>query len=665
MRTPFLSVAVVTLGLMLATTARAEDGVDVTYQERLEQFQLAYTTSPGEQKTTVQTARALHFDAFGKRFDINLEINHSLLTAIQRELGEDHFQVYRGDIVDLPNSWARLVIADGLPRGTLWDGNELMAIEVAANEKTGIEEAFIFRLSDLQIAPGALACSEIGIAKDAGELAKAVLSEVTANIAQGPGATSQIDLAVIGDYEFTADKGADASLELTTRMNNIDGIFSTQLGVQINVNRVDTFAANDDPFSDETESGALLDELTDYRFATAEQYANGLTHLFTGRTLDGSTVGVAYSEALCSRRYGAGLTQGTHNLTMDSLIAAHEIGHNFGAPHDGTSGSACEAESQDFLMAPRLNGSDQFSACSITQMQDDVSGAPCITAMPSTDVAMVAGSQSATALLGDAATIMFEANSVGTENASGVNVDVTIPAGVSLNTASVSSGSCSSGAGTVSCTIGAVAAGSGATITLDATTEAVGNADFIATVSADTDADGGNNEATIRLTIDPAVDLVMTQATAAQVVVNQSTTIRPTVENRSSIAASNVTVSIAADAGIRVDSASWAPGSCSIANTLVTCEADSLAAQEIGTLQLGITGASEGSQSYTMSVVAAETDRNTSNNEASGQVTVNPEATAPPTNNSSGGGGGSIGWLSLLFLFLTHLVPLRRAGNAR
>jgi len=663
MHARFLSVAAVFLGLMLVTIARAEDGINVTYQERLEQLQLLYATPRVEQKITTPMVGSIQFDALGKRFDINLEVNHSLLNAMQRKLGDHQFEIYRGDIAGLPNSWARLVIADGLPRGMLWDGDGLMAIEVVTNEKTGAEEAFIYRLSDLQIAPGALACSEISIAKNAAELAKAVLSEVTANVAQGPGATSQIDFAVIGDYEFTSDKGADASLELTTRMNNVDGIFSMQLGVQINVNRIDTFAANDDPFSDVTDSSDLLDDLTDYRFATPAQYANGLTHLFTGRTLEGSTVGIAYSEALCSRRYGAALTQGTHSVTLDSLIAAHEIGHNFGAPHDGTSGSACEAEPQDFLMAPRLNGSDQFSACSITQMQDDVSNAPCISAMPSTDLAMVVGSQSATALLGNAATITFEANSIGTEDASGVNVDVTIPAGVSLNSVSASSGSCAGGAGTASCVIGAVAAGSGVTITLDATTEAVGSADFVASVTADTDAVGGNNEATIRLTIDPAVDLVMTAATAAQVVVNQSTTIRPTIENRSSIAASNVAVNIAVDAGIRVDSASWTPGSCSIANNLVTCDADSLAAQASDTLQLGITGASEGSQSYTISVVAAETDRNTSNNEASGEVTVNPEVTTPPPDNSSGGGGGSIGWLSLLLLVLTRLVPPKRVSN--
>lgn len=316
MHARFLSVAAVSLGLMLVITARAEDDINVAYQERLEQLQLLYATPRVEQKITAPMVGSMQFDAFGQRFDIDLEVNHSLLNVVQRKLGDHQFEIYRGEIAGLPNSWVRLVIADGLPRGMLWDGDGLMAIEVVTNEKTGAEEAFIYRLSDLQIAPGALACSEIGIAKNAGELAKAVLSEVTANAEQGPGATSQIDLAVIGDYEFTSDKGADASLELTTRMNNVDGIFSMQLGVQINVNRIDTFAANDDPFSDVTDSSDLLDDLTDYRFATPAQHANGLTHLFTGRTLEGSTVGIAYSEALCSRRYGAALTQGTHSVTL-------------------------------------------------------------------------------------------------------------------------------------------------------------------------------------------------------------------------------------------------------------------------------------------------------------------------------------------------------------
>ena len=35
---------------------------------------------------------------------------------------------------------------------------------------------------------------------------------------------------------------------------------------------------------------------------------------------------------------------------------AHEFGHNFGAEHDGVTGSVCASVSGDFLMSPALNG---------------------------------------------------------------------------------------------------------------------------------------------------------------------------------------------------------------------------------------------------------------------------------------------------------------------
>jgi hypothetical protein len=446
-------------------------------------------------------------------------------------------------------------------------------------------------------------------------------------------------------------------------MNNVDGIFSMQLGVQINVSRIDTFSSNNDPFTDQLDAGTLLDELTDYRNSTSAQYANGLSHLFTGRNLDTTTVGIAYTGALCSRRFGAGLTQGTHNVTTDSLIVAHELGHNFGAPHDGTSGSACESETGNFLMAPRVSSVDQFSSCSIEQMQDDVNRASCITALPSTDLAIVPASQPAAVLLGDSATVRFDANSVGTDTASGVSVDVSIPAGVNLESVSATSGTCVSGAGTVSCSIGTVAAGSGATVTLTAATSTVGMAQFVATVSAASDANGNNNQATVQVTVDPAVDLVATAAATAAIALDGSTTLRPNIENRASIAATGVSVAVTPDAGIAIDTASWSAGSCSITDNVATCQATSLAAQSNTQLQLGVTGVSAGSRSYTVNVSAAEIDRDGSNNNVSGRLTVGSASPPPASNDESG--TGSTGWMSLFALLAAAFMMADRRKNLR
>ena len=652
-------VIAVLFSLILLVSARAENSFDIVYQEPLTQLQMVHAPSSGQQKPGVATLRNLAFEAYGKRFDINLEVNHTLLDAAQRGSLGSGVEVYRGDITGMPNSWVRLVVANDAPRGVLWDGNELWAIEVGTSETTGKEQPFIFRLDDLQVTLGALTCSHGRTASSAGEFATAMLTEGSAVVAQGLGASSQIDFAVIADYEFTRDKGAGVDTALISRMNIVDGIFSAQLGVQLNVNRIDTYTTNNDPFGNQTASGELLDDLTDFRFATPSQNTNGLSHLFTGRNLDTSTVGIAYTGALCSRRYGAGLTQGTHSEVMDSLIAAHEIGHNFGAPHDGTSNEACSSEPQDFLMAPRLNGSDTFSACSITQMQDDVNRASCISAMPSTDVAIVAGSQSAAALLGDTATFTFEANSIGTETVNNANVDVTVPSGITLSSVSTTMGNCTSGAGSVSCAIGSIAAGSGATVTLTVMASTIGSADFGATVTADVDDNGSNNQATVRLTVDPAVDLVSTAAALTQVSLNESTTILPGVENRSSISATGVTVTVTPSAGISLDSASWSAGSCSIAANIVTCQASSLAAQSNDSLQIALTAITEGSQSYTVTVDATESDRDIANNNVSGQISVNSVTI------EEDGGAGSLGWLSVLLLFFAGWPNTRFGGYVR
>lgn len=654
MRFVKMSVTAVFLSLILLKIASAENGIELSYQEPLERFQIGYSTLTGAQQPGMAHARSMRFDAFGRHFSINLDVNRSLFDAAQRERLDPRIEIYRGDIAGVPGSWVRLVMVENVPRGMLWDGTELWAIDVRTNPATGVENPFVYRLNDLQIPPGALTCSETGIAKNAGELAKVVLAEVRESAVQGPEATSQIDVAVIGDYEFTSAQITDAAVELTTRMNNVDGIFSTQLGVQLNVNGLDTYSSNDDPFTDEPDAGLLLDELTDYRFATPAQYDNGLTHLFTGRTLEGSTAGIAYTGALCSRRYAAGLTQATHTMAVDSLIAAHELGHNFGAPHDGTSGSACEDETGGYLMAPQINGSDEFSSCSITEMEDDVSAASCISAMPSTDIAIVAGQAPSTILLGDTASLTFDANSVGSEDASGVNVDVTIPAGMTLESVSTTAGSCTDGGGTASCAIGAIASGSGVTVTLTAQASSMGDADFVASVTADADADGSNDQATISVSVEPAVDLIATAAATAQVLIDQSTTIRPGIENRSSIAATGVTLTVTPEAGITIDNASWSPGSCSIADNVVTCDAASLAAQSNTTLQVGVTGTSSGSRSYSLEVSAAEIDRDPANNNASGQVSVTSPPVDAPSNTD--GGGGSAAWLSLLFLMLVSFV---------
>ena len=621
--------------------------------------------------------RTLEFDAYGRRFELQVERNERMkFVSASRTPG---VEALRGTVVGAAGSWVRLTRTPAGMFGLLFDGQALYAIEPAA---TAAEHAVgpmevqgdapvIYRLADTLMPPGEATCGVVSLdrlpalrATTAQQAFDGIAGELQALAATLP--TRQIEVAMVGDFEFSGlafSGGLTPEAAIAARMNIVDGIYSSQIGVKIIVADVSVFKTTNDPFTSTTVPSTLLNELATWRQTTPAQNARGLTHLLTGRDLDGTTVGIAFLGSVCNVRAAAGLTQGTLSATSSALVIAHEMGHNFGASHDGEAGSVCEATPQTFLMAPRLSGSDQFSACSVSSITPVVNAARCIVALniPDADLDLPATTRR---LRGQAFDYTFNVRSVGATTVDGLAATVTLPAGLSANSSAVAGGNpCTASGNTLACSVGSLAPQATRAITVNLTPQQSGTPTLAVTLTATNDASAGNNSAQVSFTVDPSADLdVAVSAAPASFVSGATTQLTATVRHLAGDPVSDARLTFEVPDGLSVTALGANALGCTLQGPTLTCLPTSLAAGASQSVALTLTGTVAGSRTLRAAIAATLGDPVTANNSAQATVeTTTPQITVSASGGGGGGGGGSLGFGSLLAMLLLR----RNRGPSR
>ncbi|MEM6818918.1 MAG: M12 family metallo-peptidase [Pseudomonadota bacterium] len=655
---------IIVLAGMLASAAAAAEPVSpvtVKYSEPLrlieEPARLAINGAPD--------SRRLQFDAFGKRFDVALTPNRSL--SLERQNGGSAFVAWKGKLEGIDNSWARISFIDGAPQGMISDGEQLYAIE----KHGGADTPIVFRVEDLEFAEGALACPVHKTTHTAAELIgdlNRTLEVQQPPVGRALGATRQIDIGVVADTSFTdlAANNADPQGAVLARMNTVDGIYSDQLQLQFNVAQLEILTGPNDPFTDQTDAGDLLDEVAVFRASTPQREGQGLTHLFTGRNLDGSTAGIAFLDVVCfqfrgtgGRNFGVGLTQSTFGAATDAIIAAHEFGHNFSAEHDGEDGSVCVSEPETFLMAPRVASNTTFSPCTLNLVQNAAAAASCIRTLSVAEISISAQPDPLGVLADTPVTTAFTVLNEGTEPVTNIVVDIPIPSDLVLQSVSSTDGDCTSSATAAQCTLNVLASTVSFDVTIQVQASTGGVRDIAATVSSTEDTNAGNNSATSRVVFEAAVDIDVNGGSATATTTTTAD-VPVQVNNLSDDVADDVVVVLTPDSGLTIESASWSGvGSCVLDMGVATCTAQTVGASAQTTIDLDVTSGQTGSRSIAAEATTSTTDINTANNTSAATVTINTAAAPPPPNNGGGGGGGgAVTWLLALFAGL--LVRRRR-----
>lgn len=308
------------------------------------------------------------------RFD--LQHNTALVKNLDLSVYPGEFTLYRGKIQGETDSWARFTDNNGKISGAYFDGTNLFLVDPVADIQDSLQDRRLFDRNDNSLAVyNANSIRHSGLcALENHSTAQAFdFSQYTHDLEVMTSAVAgkQISVALVADVEYSTSSSTNANLEMITEMNVVDAIFSEQVGVQLTI--VSSTVLDNNGTLTSTDAITLIEAFGPYIRDTSGN--PGAAHLFTGKNLNGSTIGIAYVGALCNN-YAVGVTQRYNAVT--ALVAAHEFGHNFGSPHDNQSGSACASTNGTFLMNPSINGSDQFSACSLEQMSFLVNNASCI-----------------------------------------------------------------------------------------------------------------------------------------------------------------------------------------------------------------------------------------------------------------------------------------------
>jgi hypothetical protein len=295
------------------------------------------------------SGQAAQFDAYGRRFTLTLADNERVLSKLpaQRKLQLQRYHLMRGALEGQPGSWVRLTESAAGVEGAIWDGQDLYAVtsysRIADQLTTPLavspNQTVVYKLSDTR---DALPKDFCGLEGDSDAVRTQKLTPVaqyrqlvgelqTTAAAQ---VSRQIEIALVADSAFAAAEPVDPVAAMLARLNIVEGIFSEQVGLLVLATEVRVIPAEEDPFTT-TQAVSLLEQMGKYRAANPAVRARGLAHLMTGKNLDGTTAGIAYVNSACEAERGVSLSERSYGTTISAIVMAHELGHNFGAPHDG------------------------------------------------------------------------------------------------------------------------------------------------------------------------------------------------------------------------------------------------------------------------------------------------------------------------------------------
>ncbi|NND48113.1 MAG: DUF11 domain-containing protein, partial [Woeseiaceae bacterium] len=253
-------------------------------------------------------------------------------------------------------------------------------------------------------------------------------------------------------------------------------------------------------------------------------------------------------------------------------------------------------------------------------------------------------------IAGDPLTYELTVSNLGPGPATQVELTDTLPAGVTYQSSTPSTGSCSESAGVVTCDLGTIANGASENVTIvvtaPATAGVITNTASVTTARIDPNSANDSASADTTVTVPGEADLALTQSDSPDpVLVNQTLSYSLLVDNLGPDDATAVVLTDTLPGTVTFQSVVTSQGSCSEAGGTVTCNLGAISSGNDATIDILVTAPSgAGSITNNASVSASSDDLNAANDTSSENTTVenlNVNQLCYLVADAGGGNGGN------------------------
>ncbi len=281
---------------------------------------------------------------------------------------------YRGQVKNQPGSDVRLLILPDLLQGHVRTDEGWFFIEPLLKFASGEPpaEVVLFEEGDVRESGRHLCGSgPLEHVLDRYEIDPDDLA--TSGLVTKTGTSFTADVATEADFEYFQVFGANTNSQIANVLNQVNGIYQDQVNLTLRLAFQHVWTTVNDPYT-QTDPNGLLNQFRTHWSGNFGHVNRDLTHLFTGKDLNGTTIGIAFVGVVCNDpSWSYGLSE---NFFLMVKLAAHEIGHNFNGRHDdelNPPAATCTGSGPIMCSALQTNGPETFSFRSKNDINNHIS----------------------------------------------------------------------------------------------------------------------------------------------------------------------------------------------------------------------------------------------------------------------------------------------------